>query len=42
MILKTKNMNKVVDNVYEILDIYDKIKNRNVNISVIKNPVKMG
>ena len=42
MILKTKNMNKVIDNIYEILDIYDKIKNRNVNISVIKNPIKMG
>lgn len=42
IILKTSNMNKVLDKIYENLDKYDKIKNRNVNISVIKNPVKLG
>jgi len=42
MILKTENMNKVLDNIYENLEKYDKIKDRNVNISISKNPVKLG
>lgn len=39
IVLKTKIDNKVLDKIYENLDKYDKIKSRNVNISVIKNPV---
>ncbi len=42
IILKANIDTKVLDNIYENLEKYDKIKNRNVNISVIKNPVKMG
>lgn len=42
MILKTNINTKVLDNIYENLEKYDKIKSRNVNVSVIKNPVKMG
>lgn len=42
IVLKTKIDGKVLDKIYENLDKYDKIKNRNVNISVIKNPVKLG
>lgn len=42
MILKTENMNKVLDNIYENLEKYDKIKSRNVNMSISKNPVKLG
>lgn len=42
MVLKTKIETKVLDKIYENLDKYDKIKNKNVNISVIKNPVKLG
>lgn len=42
MVLKTNIVGKVLDNIYENLEKYDKIKNRNVNISVIKNPVKLG
>lgn len=39
IVLKTNIDNKVLDKIYENLAIYDKIKSRNVNISVIKNPV---
>ena len=39
IVLKTRIDNKVLDKIYENLEKYDKIKNRNVNISVIKNPV---
>ena len=42
MILKTSINNKVLDLIYENLELYDKIKSRSVNISVIKNPVKVG
>lgn len=42
IVLKTNINTKVLDNIYEKLEKYDKIKNRNVNISVIKNPVKIG
>lgn len=42
MVLKTNITTKVLDNIYENLEKYDKIKNRNVSISVIKNPIKLG
>jgi len=42
IVIKTNIVTKVLDNIYENLEKYDKIKNRNVNISVIKNPVKLG
>lgn len=42
ILLKTHIDNKVLDLIYENLEKYDKIKNRNVNVSVIKNPVKLG
>ena len=39
VIIKTNIDNKVLDKIYENLEIYDKIKNRDIKISVIKNPV---
>ena len=39
VILKTKIDNKVLDRIYENLEKYDKIKNKSVSISIIKNPV---
>lgn len=39
VVLKTHMNNKVLDKIYENLEKYDKIKNRNVNIAIIKNPV---
>ena len=39
IVLKTNIDNKVLDKIYENLEKYDKIKNKNVNIAVIKNPV---
>lgn len=42
MVLKTKMDNKVLDLIYENLAKYDKIKHRDVNITVTKNPVKIG
>ena len=39
IIIKTNIDNKVLDKIYENLEIYDKIKNRDIKISVIKNPV---
>lgn len=39
IVIKTNIDNKVLDKIYENLEIYDKIKNRDVKISVIKNPV---
>ena len=42
IILKTNIVDKVLDKIYENLEKYDKIKSGNVNISVIKNPVKLG
>ena len=42
MILKTKIDNKVLDLIYENLEKYDKIKNKDVNIIVVKNPIKVG
>lgn len=42
MVLKTNIDNKVLNLIYENLEIYDKIKAKDVNVSVIKNPVKLG
>lgn len=42
MIIKTKVNSQVLDLVYENLEKYDKIKDRDVNIVVMKNPVKIG
>ena len=39
IVLKTNIDNNVLDKIYENLAIYDKIKNKDVNISIIKNPV---
>lgn len=39
IVLKTNIDNKVLDKIYENLEKYDKIKNKSVNIAVIKNPV---
>ena len=42
MVIKSILNKQVLDLVYENLDKYDKIKDSNVNISVIRNPVKIG
>jgi hypothetical protein len=39
VVIKTNINNKVLDKIYENLEIYDTIKNKNVNLSIIKNPV---
>lgn len=41
MIIKAKVDNKVLDLLYEKLDKYDKIKDRNIKLTVAKNPVKV-
>lgn len=42
MVIKSNLNNKVLDKLIENMDIYDKIKDRSVTVSVIKNPVKLG
>jgi len=42
MIIKTSVDNKVLDKLIENMEEYDKIKDRSVTVSVIKNPVRLG
>lgn len=41
IVIKTKSINKVLENIYENVQKYDKIKDRSVNIALIRNPVKL-
>ena len=42
IVLKAKMDNKVLDLIYQNLEIYDKIKVKGVNLAIMKNPVRIG